>query len=200
MLTEIKFLEPEHLHIDPKLTALLSQGDRKAFGEIYHRYWAELFNSAYKRLKNREQCIDVVQDVFADLWKRRETVIIENYGAYLHAAVRYQVFRLAARKRIIPAFYELYDTIATSPFHADNDLNRKELEELTEVWLNSLPRKRKEIFLLQFRENLSTKEIADHLNISQKTVQNQLGLACRDFSHKIKTYSLFLSFLTTLVS
>ncbi|WP_315816158.1 sigma-70 family RNA polymerase sigma factor [Paraflavitalea speifideaquila] len=73
----------------------------------------------------------------------------------------------------------------TTALGADNAVVEKELQDLATAWLNTLPPKRKEIFLLYFRENLSTKEIAERLNISQKTVQNQIGTSSKALRKKL---------------
>ena len=177
---------------EDKLLLSLAQGEMKSFEEIFNRHWSSLFDSAYRRLNNKEQCKDIVQDVFADLWIRRGTVQIENLGAYLHAAVRFQVFRLASRNRLT-TFVELFETIASSPFGADNLLVDKELEDIAQSWIDSLPEKRRQIFLLHFRENLTTKEIAERLQISQKTAQNQLGRAAQYLRDQmIRSAAIFL--------
>lgn len=68
---------------------------------------------------------------------------------------------------------------------ANNLVVEKELKALAEAWLQTLPGKRKEIFLLYYRENLSTKEIAERLGITQKTVQNQINTASNELRNKI---------------
>ena len=184
---------------DIELLLSLKNGERSAFEEIFNRYWSSLFDAAYKRLKNKDQCKDIIQDVFADLWIRREKVRIENLEAYLHTAIRFQIFKLAARNKISPVFIELFESIASSPYHPDWALEEKELEELAQTWIDSLPEKRRIIFLLHFRENLSTKEIAEQLGITQKTVQNQLGTTSRDFKDQVIRSALILLYLNSYV-
>jgi RNA polymerase sigma-70 factor (ECF subfamily) len=162
---------------DKQLLSLLSKGDKTAFEQIYQRYWEPLYNSAYKRLKNTDQCKDILQDVFVDLWARRGKVEIENLGAYLHTAIRFQIYKLAAKEKATPVFIELFESISTHSFNADSNIEYKEIENLFRAWLDTLPEKRRQIFLMHYVENLSTREIAERLQISQKTVQNQLGSA-----------------------
>lgn len=176
---------PVSAYGDKELLRLVSQDNMAAFEEVYHRYWQSLFNAANKRLKNTEQCKDILQDIFADLWLRRGKVEIENLGAYLNTAIRYQVYKRVAAGKASSAFFEPFEIIATSPFEAEKNMAEKELAKLARSWLDSLPEKRREIFLLHFVEKLSTQEIAEKLNISQKTVQNQLGSAVKDLRGKI---------------
>ena len=53
----------------------------------------------------------------------------------------------------------------------------KEFSQLIDLWIAALPAKRRKIFLLHYYDQLTTREIADQLHISQKTVQNQLNTA-----------------------
>jgi len=177
---------------------LLLQDDSIAFEEIFHRYWAPLLDTAYRRTKNLDQSKDIVQDVLTDLWQRRGKVNIENLGAYLNTAVRFQFFKLVSRKKSAPLIFELLDTITSLEYSAENNIQEKELQELLGEWLNTLPKKRKEIFILHYREDMTTKEIADHLNISQKTVQNQLGRATNDLHEKMVLSSVLFFAMSLL--
>ena len=170
---------------DQELLALMAQNDHKAFEELWNRYWELAFNVAYKRLKDKEQCQDIVQDLFIDIWKRKSTLAIDNFPAYLNSAIRYKSYRLLTRKKTEDLAFEPFSTIIATAMRADDLLIEKELKILVDSWLDALPAKRKEIFLLYFKENLSTKEIAEKLNISQKTVQNQIGTSARELRKKV---------------
>lgn len=162
---------------DKELSELLRIGDQSAYTIIYERYWESLYRSAYKRLKNKEQCQDIIQIVLSDLWRRREEVIIEDLAAYLHTAIRFQVFKQISRKPASNKFLDEFDTLLTSPVQADDDLQEKEILSLVKLWINALPAKRRAIFLMYAEDELSTRQIAEKLGISQKTVQNQLNTA-----------------------
>lgn len=183
----------QNCHTDAELLQLLYQGDKTAFTCIYERYWKILFNSTYKRLKNKEQSQDIVQAVFSDLWRRRKEVIIENLSAYLHKAVRFQVFKLISRKPSLCEFLDEFDVILTSPIRADDDLLEKEILILVKLWVDALPQKRRTIFLMFVNDELSTREIAVKLGISQKTVQNQLNTAVTTLRARlVQVLSVFL--------
>lgn len=161
---------------EKQLLLLMAEGDKESFSVIYRNYWHELYCEAYKRLGNKEQSEDIVEEIFISLWERRINLQIENLSAYLYTAVRYRVYNYVARNRITDKFYEPFETLV-SPSGADAIMIGKELEQLARIYIDALPKKRKKIFALYFDENLSTREIAEQLNISQKTVQNQLGTA-----------------------
>jgi len=184
---------------DKELLQLLLADDKQAFEEIYQRYWPLLFDSAYRRTKDIDQCKDIIQDVFADLWNRRGKINIENISAYLHTAVRYQVLKQFSTNKITPVFFELLDTLTSTQFSSDHELYEKELADLFDTWINCLPEKRKIIFQMHYRDMLSTNEIAEQLKISQKTVQNQLGIATRDIHDRLIMSACLLVSLHALI-
>jgi RNA polymerase sigma-70 factor (ECF subfamily) len=179
-------------YTDTKLLELLAQDDRMAFDTLYDRYWEILYHAAYKRLKDKEQCRDIIQDVFVDMWCRRGQVKISNPKAYLLTAVSFQVYKLVAREKAGPAFFELYETIAASSFGAEGNLIEKELLNYVKAWIEVLPEKKRKIFLLHTEDDLSTKEIADELSIPQKTVQNQLGATIQRLRLHIASFFMLL--------
>jgi RNA polymerase sigma-70 factor (ECF subfamily) len=177
---------------DNVLFDLLKQGDEAAFGKIYKFYWVELYNAAYKRLPEKEKCQDVIQNVFADLWNRRETLELENPLAYLHTAVKFQVLKHISRKPKDSFFTESFENQLISPMQADGELLDREVKGLLELFIKALPEKRRKIFLLHYFEGLSTAKISVQLNISQKTVQNQLTTATHALKFRLTHLFLFL--------
>lgn len=174
-------MAPYQTHTDQQLIALLpTERGIPVFDEIYKRYWKKLYSEAFKRLQDAALCEEVVQDVFTDLWVRREVRQIDNLLAYLLAAVRYQMFMLYKKHATLPAFEEPLERMAVSADATDSPLFVKELRAFIEQWLNTQPEKRREIFRLRYLDELGTREIAELLGLSQKTVQNQLTTAVKD--------------------
>lgn len=175
---------------DKDLLALLSESNHLAFQEIWGRYWQLIYNTAYKRLKNSNLCQDAVQDIFADLWLRRETLDISNLPAYLNKAIRYKVFKVLADTKADTPFFDIFENMADTAVGADNNVLEKELFDLAALWLESLPEKRRQVFLMRYTEGLSTKEIAQRLSISQKTVQNHLGRATNSLNEQLFVFTV----------
>jgi RNA polymerase sigma-70 factor (family 1) len=175
------------------LFALLREGDESAFEQIYKLYWTQLFNTAYKRLPEKEKCNDIIQNVFTDLWNRRATLDLNNPSAYLHTAVRFQVLKQVSRNPKNNAFTESFETELISPLTTDGEVLEKEVKVLIELFIKALPQKRRDIFLMYYFKGLSTSQIANQLNVSQKTVQNQLATASNAL--RLRLTQLFLSML-----
>lgn len=182
---------------DEQLFSLVKQHDRTAFDQLYNRHWLSLFNKAYKRLRDREACCDILQDIFADLWNKRAIRNVDNLAAYLNTAVRNKVYTLLSQGKAGNYFVQPFEDIAGAA-QADSHFNQKEISNLVRLWMESLPEKRREIFRLRFYEGASTRQISEYLNISQKTVQNQLLLAFRDLRLHLAHYLATVGVLTVL--
>ena len=86
-------------HSDEELLLMLQSGEHHAFREIYKRYWDKLLYLAGKKLADLSEAESIVQDVFVDLWQRRETLEIrEQLAGYLVVAVRYRILNFLARQ------------------------------------------------------------------------------------------------------
>ena len=163
---------------DEKLLTLLKKGNALAFDELFNRYWALLFKSADKLLLDEDAAKDVVQEIFVDLWKRRETLQVSNLKAYLLQAVKYQIVEQLRKGKFTERHEErlisLHFSNATEEMVMAN-----ELYESLERSLQGLPDRCYEIFLMSRFENLSNREIANRLNISIRTVETQISNALR---------------------
>lgn len=162
-------------HSDEQLLQYIQKGDEQAFDALYRRYWVSLFDSACKRLDNKQQAEDIVQEVFTRLWIRRKELQIDNVAAYLHTAVRYNVISYLTRDKTTLAFYEPFEWMFTETDTPEVQFRIKELYALVYAYAETLSERKKQILLLYIKNKLSTKEIAEELGISQKSVQNQLG-------------------------
>ena len=167
-------------HHDKRLLGDLSKGDKKALSLLYETYWKTLFLSSYNLLKNKEQCEEIIQDVFIDLWnKRKELQIKISLKAYLYAWVRYKVFAEFKRKKFENV--ELFEDLNHRFQHATPEtvMMHAELEAQIEAVVEMLPRKCRKVFKLSRNKQLSHKEISEKLSISPKTVENHITYALK---------------------
>jgi RNA polymerase sigma-70 factor (ECF subfamily) len=180
---------------DALLLRQLREGSEKAFNAIFDKYWETAFSAACKRLDDHNAAKDIVQDIFTHIWLNRETLHINNLPAYFHVAVRNRVINFMARQKRTHAFFDVLNDIPESSEQADARLLWKEFFESYEVFVNSLPPKRQEIFRLRFQEGLSTRVISLKMGIERKTVQNQLGKAVDSLKVSLLRLLIFVLFL-----
>jgi len=173
------------LYTDQELLAALQRGDSNAFENIYKRYWTRLYPVVHQRLCDKEQTEDVLQEVFAYLWVKREELSIQNLKSYLFTAARYQAITHLTRRRGPLAFFEPFESMLLEAETPEEKMIAKELYQWVIRYADTLPAKRREIFLLHVRDKYTTKEIAEQLGVSQKTVQNQLGSALKGLKSMI---------------
>ncbi|WP_316749284.1 RNA polymerase sigma-70 factor [Pedobacter gandavensis] len=159
---------------DAELIVALKKGDEQAFGEIYDRYWKELYRKANHILQDSEATDDVLQDLFLSLWQRRNQVDILSLKAYLYQALRFSVLKAIRKHKTDQQFYERLADVTTEII-AENPLLFKEQQHLIQDLINNLPEECKEAFLLSREEEMTYKQIARHLDISEKTVEKRIS-------------------------
>src|SRR5437879_13371925 len=85
---------------DSELIGLLREGDISAFEEIHRRYYPVLYSHAYRRLPEREEVKDILQEVFTYLWNNRLTLNFElGINAYLYTCVRNKIINIYKHHR-----------------------------------------------------------------------------------------------------
>ena len=166
-----------HSTEDTILLRQLSEGSKQAFDILYDKYWKQVFNAAYKRLNNVEQAQDIAQDVFVQLWIRGTKSPIENLPAYLFVASRNSVFKHMEKEGKYSVIPDAANQIEAPNERADAGVLHQEFLNAFNELVATLPQQQQIIFKMRFEEDLSSQEIADKLQISPKTVRNQLGKA-----------------------
>lgn len=167
---------------------LLKGSDHAAYNEIYRRYFYVLYVHAYKKLGDEEQAKDVVQDVFASLWFKRDTNLpITNTAGYLFTAVRNKVFGIFAHQQVVEKYAESVQVYLKTHADVSTDylIREKEFQAYIEKAIRELPPKMKLIFELSRKEQLSHKEIAEQLATTENNVSKQLNSALRVLRTKL---------------
>ena len=166
---------------DHVLTGLLKSGDQAAFTEIYQRYKWVLFLHAVKRIGDREQAKDIIQELFTTLWdKRAELDLKSHLSGYLYTSVRNRVIKSFTRHQIESDYLtSLAASINDDNCITDHKVRQSSLAAIIENEINELPEKMREVFILSRKHNLSHKEIAHQLGIEETTVKKQISNALR---------------------
>ncbi|WP_140938067.1 RNA polymerase sigma-70 factor [Sphingobacterium lumbrici] len=183
-------------YTDVDLTTLLSKGDQAAYVEIYDRFQGLLFLYACKVTQDEKEAEDIVQEVFLYLWDKRYTIAINSSIAdYLYAAVRFKFFNLLDKKKVRTDYQQsLGNYMEQHESITDYLVREKELRRLIEEEVGRLPAKMREIFELSRNEYLSHREIAEKLQLSEKTVKNQINNALSILRKKFPPPILLLFF------
>jgi len=164
-----------------QLVESLKKGDLQAFDKLYSQYSKKLFYFARGYLQSKEDAEGLVQEVFITIWGKRKTLRKDLcFDAYLYTitfnAIRKHFRSKSREKKYIERFSE------DSPVNYDglhSEIEYNNLRERADIAIEKLPQRRKCIYMLSREEGLSNKEIAQKLNISKKTVENQIHLSLK---------------------
>lgn len=183
---------------DEKLLCLLIDQDSCAFSEIYSRYWPLLYKHAFKMLKEESESEDVVQEVFANFWHKAPTLQSDiSIGAYLYVSTRNAILNLFSKNQVHQAYLtDLGQFLEQTQEITDHRIRERILAKLIEDEIQKLPPRMREVFELKRKQNLSYREIAGTMNISELTVKTQMNKAISTLRSKFGNHLPF--FLTVL--
>jgi len=183
---------------DNELLQLLRESDHAAYTEIYTRYFYLLYTHAYKKLRDEDQAKDLIQDLFATLWFKREIDLpSHNLTGYLFTAVRNKIFDLFAHQQVaskyIDSLKDYLNIHASTP--TDHLVRENQLKAYIEKEIQALPPKMKRIFEMSRKENLSHKEIAEKTGTTENNISTQITSALRILRTKLSVITfLFMLF------
>ncbi len=169
------------------------EGDVVAFKEIYDRYYNVLFIHTYKRLRDREESMDVVQEIFTTLWDKKQAInLTSNLPGYLYKATRNKILNTISHKKVEFDYITSIQKFQHSGVcQTDHLVRENNLASLIEKEVNGLPFKMHQIFEMSRKQYLSHKEIAKELDLSEQTVKKQVNNALKILRTKI-TYCFFI--------
>lgn len=153
------------------------------FLEIYRAFYEKVFTFVLSLVKSKANAQDITQNIFMKLWKNRKKLehikSMDDYLFILSKNACMDYFRKASRKKeistdVLDEF--LLSRIVSSPEKRIDAIS--DIEELRHV-IESLPSKRRDIFIMSRFDGLSNDEIASILGVSKKTVENQISLATK---------------------
>ena len=179
---------------DAELLDLLRAGDRHVFATIYDRFCPVLYRVAFRILNDEDLAKDVLQEAFMMLFEKANERLIVNLKAYLFQTVKYQCFMHLRAGRISEKhLHQMNLIIASNALEEEMDAN--ELQFVLNTSIATLPEKCREVFYLSRIEALSNKKIAERLNISHKTVENQISKALKILHTSVDKFALLISFI-----
>lgn len=190
----------KNLEDETKLVALLKAGDETAFRLLIQKYQSKLYSIAYGITLDREESLDIVQDVFLKVYQKIHAFREESsLSTWLH---RITVnLCLNWKRRWIRRFrwhhqpLEIedggdYPELGTNENMPEKLYEQKELKKMLWEQLKDLPEEARAVFVLKEMEGLSYDEIAETLRIKTGTVSSRLFYARKKLRHGLKKVQL----------
>lgn len=187
---------------DESLFELIKKNDKEAFEELYDRFSSLLYLHAYRMLRDQEEARDVVQEMFINLWEKKESIVINTVSAYLYSSIRNRVLDKISKEKSKSKYIESMRFYQVNYNHEipDRQLYEKELKTLIEKEIDCMPKRMREIFILSRFEYLTHRKISEKLGISEATVKKQVNNALKILKYKFQNrrIKIILFFLYTL--
>lgn len=171
---------------DAELLKLLRLDDRKAFELLYKKYSGKIYYAAYNLFRDKDVCEDLVQELFIDLWTKRNELNITSLEWYLKVAIKNRVLMYIRTQRATLDISAI--EMLAGKYNTDSRLLGHDISRLLDDNVAQLPEKCRQVFTLSRKECLSNKEIAARLGISVKTVENQMTIALRYLRSGLSDY------------
>ena len=165
---------------DTELLSALRQGEAAALDTLFRRHYVDLCRVALRIVSDEAAAEDIVQVMFTKLWTRREKLPTEipAVGPYLRRSVRNRSLNYLRDKKRLPVDDgELPEISADERSQPGAALETEELSLRLHRAIDRLPERCRLVFVMSKVEDMSHREIAEGLDISVKTVENQMTRA-----------------------
>ena len=157
------------------------------FEQIFQLHYDGLFRYCNTMISIREDVEDIVQAVFMDLWQQRQQLVIHtSIQAYLYKAVYFKCMNKIKHNKVVQKFENSHSIESIS--ETSDPLILKEVSQKIETITHNLPEQCKKIFTMNRVDGLRYNEIAAQLNLSPKTVENQIGKALKMMRNALAEY------------
>ncbi len=167
------------------------------FEDLFKSHYDELCAYANKYLADIDAAEETVQSLFVKLWENRNDITIDKSPkSYLYTATRNACFNQLRHLKVKEEYKEHNKRVLElSNYSVDEEYQATELDEKIKKSIAALPEGRRKVFFLSRFEGMKYKEIAEKLQISIKTVENQMGSALKHLKNDLSAYLTMLIFL-----
>ena len=165
----------------------LQRDGMAAFEALYKEYWYQLYCVAYKYTNSGPDSEELVQNLFEKIWRNRASLQVKNWGAFLTISMRNMAIDFYRQQAVKDKFLQNYQPAATTS-DTENGLDQEQLMVLIENHLHELPEKTQTIFKLSRYEHKSIKEIAGHMQLTEKAVEYHITRSLKLLRRHLRDY------------
>ncbi|WP_170846829.1 RNA polymerase sigma-70 factor [Sunxiuqinia elliptica] len=180
----------KHISLSEKeLLVKLNRGDVEAFNRLFRSFYKPLYFYVFRITGESEASKDILQDVFSQLWKERNNLPIRySLNGYLYRMARNKSLNYIQQKKREDLRNKDYRNALLHSIDSENQADRKELLRLVDQQVSEFPSRQKQVFLLSRQQGLTHREIAEHLNLSLKTVESLIYRSLRRLKNNLKNF------------
>jgi RNA polymerase sigma-70 factor, ECF subfamily len=172
---------------DQELFERIKADSFEAYESVFRRYYQELYRFAYNYLREQVAAEEMTQEIFLYIWEKRQKIEIKTtLKTYLYSAIKnkclnYIKYELPKKNTLEDSHFALM--VTNQPEQDEDD---EKLKRYIDEAINQLPTKCRQIFVLSRSGGMTYDEIAEELDISVKTVENQMTIALRKLREWLK--------------
>lgn len=168
----------------------MAEGGKDAFRYFFEKYYIEICDLVNFYIRDPEMSEEIAQDIFVQFWEKREAIkIITSVKLYLLKTAKNKALNYIRNKKNKLKIHEVLINTGTDIIeYPENNMDIEYIRELLKKAEDSLPPRCRKIFILAKKNELSYKEIAEELEISVKTVENQISKALKKLKDYTKPY------------
>lgn len=167
----------------------VKSGDREAFNKLFRQLYTPLVRFSFRFVVDEDVAAEVVQDFFFKLWSNRENLNINSsFKSYMMQSVRNMSLTYINKERSHAETNLALYSEEGEDFDASEKLQGQNLEDAYRKIVAEMPEKRREVFMLSRFDGLKYAEIAEKLNVSQKTVETHMTAAIKQLKEGLKDY------------
>lgn len=164
------------------------------FKALFDAYYTSLCNYAFAIVHEKQAAEDVVQQLFLELWESKKYQKLEQPERFFLRSTKFKCIDFL-RKSEKHQFSDTQEAADKADTHVIGELQEEDVLPFLHFLADRLPPKTKEVFLLSRQKGYSYKEIAQHLGISVKTVENQMSRALKKMRELLKRMGYFTVYL-----
>lgn len=187
-----------HTSYEKDLVLLLNESNEAAFEELYHLYSNRLLGYLIKLVKFETLAAEILQEAFIKIWNNRQSIDPEqSFRCYLFRITEnlvYDFFRKAARDKKLEA--ALINNACHEYRHVEEKINKKEINQLLQNAIDTLPPKRRQVFQLIKMEERSYEEVSELLQVSTSTINDHVVKATKSIREKLERFHVTMTAIT----
>lgn len=174
---------------DKEVIHQFRSGNEDAFEQIFHAYYKALVHYAKTILKDMDDSEDIVQQVFVSVWEKRLKIEIHtSLRALLYKSVHNACLNKIKQQQVRSGYAKEVIQLHNEQGITQDSIQQKELQHKIEAAMDMMPEQCAKIFKMSRFEQMKYQEIAEALNLSVKTIENQMGKALKIMREQLKEY------------
>lgn len=185
---------------DTVLWDAYKQGDREAFSELFRKYYSPLYLYGHKIVQDSSILEDCIQELFLELWKSRNQVVVVSVKAYLFKSLKYKIFRVLSQRKIHPESIlkeEMSFELSHDTLMIHKEVEQERAKQVVKAF-EQLSNRQKEVIYLKYYLGLSYEEVSEIMEINYQVARNLLYLAIRAMKKMISVVKLLIFILSLI--